>query len=69
VRKWPAAFSTHTERTLQFAAGEFNFVKTRAQHGTKEAVNGSRWPRFGRSPGARPLDGVQWGDTDERGGM
>jgi hypothetical protein len=22
---------------LQFAEGEFNFVKTRAQHGTKEA--------------------------------
>jgi enoyl-CoA hydratase len=27
------AFGTN----LQFAPGEFNFVKTRAQHGTKEA--------------------------------
>ncbi len=33
-----ASYLFHAYRTnLQFAPGEFNFVKTRAQHGTKEA--------------------------------
>jgi hypothetical protein len=36
------------------------------------ALNGNRWLWFGRSPGARPSDGVQWGTqngADGRGGM
>ncbi|MEN3320640.1 MAG: enoyl-CoA hydratase, partial [Mycobacterium sp.] len=33
-----ASYLFHAYGTnLQFAPGEFNFVKTRAQHGTKEA--------------------------------
>lgn len=37
MRKWQAIYSTGFGTNLQFAPGKFNFVKTRAEHGTKEA--------------------------------
>ncbi|PQP41982.1 enoyl-CoA hydratase/isomerase family protein [Mycolicibacterium austroafricanum] len=50
-----ASYLFHAYGTnLQFAEGEFNFVKTRAQHGTKEAFRLRDEHFFVPEPGPRP---------------